>query len=83
MSLIASFYNETLNTNLILAYPPIAISSSHLFLYIILAVSLSLLLIIIIIIVVKCAKKNRRKLTTEELLLQKSINTESMLGPVI
>ena len=83
MSLIASFYNETLNTNLILAYPPIAISSSHLFLYIILAVSLSIVLIIIIIIVVKCAKKNRRKLTTEELLLQKSINTESMLGPVI
>ena len=83
MSIIASFYNETLGTNKMLAYPPIEISSSHLFFYIILAASIIIVLIVIIIIVVKCKKKSRRKLTTEELLFQKSINTESMLGPVI
>lgn len=84
VSIVAHFYNETSKREVMLAYEPqeISLSSNKLWIYLAIGGAGLVLIIIVVLIIIKC-KKNKKDQTPEELLLQKSINTESMLGPVI
>lgn len=84
VTIIAHFYNETSKREVMIAYEPkeISLSSSKLWIYLTIGGAGLIIIIVVVIIIIKCRKKKKKK-TPEELLLQKTINSDSMLGPVI
>ena len=81
ISTVASFYNETSKREMMMAYEiyEIKFGLNWIFVFI----GIGLIIIAIIIIAIFCVvQKKKNKMTPEELLFQKNINTESMLGPV-
>ena len=84
ISIVAVFYNETSKREMMMGYDIYEIKFGFNWVYVYFGIGfVGLAIVIAIIVYIVKKKQKKKKMTPEELLFQKSINTESMLGPVV